>query len=358
MTALNGADLVVDVHAHALLPAIDDIVAGHPMLDVQSRLERIRNGDEAMPINGEMVRTRLPRLLELAPRLAAMDEARVDVQIVSPSPNQYHYWADPELARRICDAANASIAALVDQAPDRLVGIGMVPLQHPLLAAEILDEAVSRHGLVGVELSSHAPTGDGGTVELSDFALDEFWSRASTLDAVVLLHPFGCSLDARLDRYYLSNIVGQPVENAVALSHLIFSGVLDRFPDLRLIAAHGGGYLPTYLGRSDHGWQVRPDARTCEKPPSHYLRQIYFDSLVHTPDALRSLVAVVGAEHVLLGSDYPFDMGVENPVDRLVEAGLSDADVQRIASGNARDLGLLPKQAINVDRHATAHGGS
>ena len=167
-----GGQPVIDVHAHALLPEVDAVVDGHPMLDVQTRLEQIRNGDAAMPVNGVMIRERLPGLTELAPRLAAMDEAGVDVQAVSPSPSHYHYWADAELARTVCEVANTSIKGLVGHAPERLVGLGMVPLQHPLLAAEMLEEAVTGQGLAGVMISSHAPTGDGRTIELSDPGLD------------------------------------------------------------------------------------------------------------------------------------------------------------------------------------------
>ena len=132
----------------------------------------------------------------------------------------------------------------------------------------------------------------------------------------MFLHPFGCSLDERLDRFYLANTVSQPAENAVALSHLIFSGVLDRHPELKVLAAHGGGYLPTSLGRSDHAWRVRPEAHGCAQPPSSYLKKLYFDSLVHSPAELRALVAAAGPEQVLLGSDYPFDMGSGPPGGR------------------------------------------
>jgi aminocarboxymuconate-semialdehyde decarboxylase len=200
-----------------------------------------------------------------------------------------------------------------------------------------LEDAVTGCGLRGVEISSHAPG-----VELSDQRLEPFWARAEELGAVVFLHPFGCTLDERLDRFYLANTVGQPVENAVALSHLIFSGVLDRHPRLRVLAAHGGGYLPTYLGRSDHAWHVRPEARGCQRPPSEYLSRLYFDSLVHSPGALRALVAAAGAERVLLGSDYPFDMGVTDPVQRVEAAGLPAEAEQAICSGNAARLDLIP----------------
>ncbi|GAA1822469.1 amidohydrolase family protein [Actinomadura chokoriensis] len=261
-----------------------------------------------------------------------MDAAGVDVQIVSPSPSQYHYWAGPGLARTVFRLANEGVAGHIARAPERLYGLGLVPLQHPGLAVEALDHALGL-GLRGVEVSSHAPG-----LELSDAALEPFWARAEESGAVVFLHPFGCTLDERLDRFYLSNIVGQPAENAAALSHLVFSGVLDRHPGLRVLAAHGGGYLPTCLGRSDHGWRMRPEARGCAEPPSTYLRRLWFDSLVYEPAALRALIGAVGASRVVLGSDHPFDMGVPDPLARLRAALPPGPDLDAVRGGNAAAL--------------------
>ncbi|KUM75298.1 amidohydrolase family protein [Streptomyces curacoi] len=328
----------VDVHAHVLLPEVEEAVAGHPGLAEARGLDARRNGPAALAVNGPMVGARLPALTDVAVRLAAMDTAGVDVQLVSPSPGHYHYWADRQMAGKLCQLANEGTAAHCAKAPDRLHGLGLVPLQHPDLAPALLDHALDQ-GLRGVEISSHAP-GRGGArgVELSDPRLAPFWARAEETGALVFLHPFGCTLDERLDQWYLSNTVGQPTENAVALSHLIFSGVLDRHPGLKLVAAHGGGYLPTHIGRSDHAWRVRPDARDCAREPSSYLRQLYFDSLVHDPDVLRELIRVVGADRVLLGSDFPFDMGTDDPLGALRAAGLPDHDFHAVRGGNAAAL--------------------
>jgi aminocarboxymuconate-semialdehyde decarboxylase len=198
---------------------------------------------------------------------------------------------------------------------------------------EYLDDAVLGRGLAGVEISSFA-----GDVELSDPRLEPFWARAAELRAIVFLHPFGCSLDERLDRFYLANTVGQPVENAVALSHLIFAGVLDRHPHLRIVAAHGGGYLPTAIGRSDRAWHVRPEAHGCAHPPSAYLRRIWFDTVVHDAAALRALVEAAGGSQVVLGSDFPFDMGVDDPAALVRGAGLPAEITARILHGNAEAL--------------------
>jgi aminocarboxymuconate-semialdehyde decarboxylase len=326
----------VDVHAHVLLPAVEAAVAGEPGLARQRELDLRGAGAESAAVNQEQLATLGPLLTDPAQRLAAMDRARVDVQVVSPMP-LYHYWADAALAERVTRLTNEGVAALVAAHPQRLTGLGTVPLQHPRLAVTELTRAVDELGLRGVQIGTSA-----GGRELADDALDGFWARATELDAVVFVHPWGCSLGERLDRYYLSNTVGNPVETTVALSHIAFSGLLDRHPGVRIVAAHGGGYLPTYLGRSDHAWQVRPEARRCAEPPSAYLRRMWFDSLVYTPQALRHLVEAVGADRVVLGSDYPFDMGVLDPVDRLAAAGLSPADERAIRGGNALALLGLP----------------
>ncbi|MFG2928227.1 amidohydrolase family protein [Streptomyces achromogenes] len=330
---MNHPSPTVDVHAHLLLPEAEALVDGLPGLAEARALDARRNGPAALAVNGPMVRDRLPKLTDTGARLAAMDAQGVDVQLVSPSPSHYHYWTDEDTAEKLYRLVNEATAAHCSAAPDRLRGLGLVPLQHPRQAVRALDHALAQ-GLAGVEISSHAPGR-----ELSDPAYEPFWSRAEDTGALLFLHPFGCTLDERLDRWYLSNTVGQPTENAVALSHLIFSGVLDRHPGLKVIAAHGGGYLPTHIGRSDHAWSARADARAgCAHPPSSYLRRLYFDSLVHDPYVLRELVRVAGADRVLLGSDFPFDMGIEDPVGALRAARLPEADFHAVRGGNAAAL--------------------
>ncbi|MFJ1808349.1 MULTISPECIES: amidohydrolase family protein [unclassified Streptomyces] len=325
--------LTVDVHAHVLLPEVEALVEGLPGLTRARALDARRNGPAALAVNGPMVRERVTRLTDPAVRLASMDGQGVDVQLVSPSPSHYHYWADEETGEKMYRLANEATAAHCSAAPDRLRGLGLVPLQHPRLAVRALDHALEQ-GLSGVEISSHAPSR-----ELSDPAYEPLWSRAEESGAVLFLHPFGCTLDERLDQWYLSNTVGQPTENAVALSHLIFSGVLDRHPGLKVIAAHGGGYLPTHIGRSDHAWSTRSDAGAgCAHLPSSYLKRLYFDSLVHDPHVLGELVRVAGPDRVCLGSDFPFDMGTEDPVGALRAGRLSEADFDAVRGGNAAAL--------------------
>jgi len=332
MTSPSDRPPITDVHAHLLLPALHaEVERRAPELVAEAAdLERRRNGAESLEASGAMIDARIPQLTRIDARLAAMDAQGVDRQWVSVSPNHFYPWAPEGLAVWVAGETNRLVAEHVAQAPDRLTGLGVVPLQHPERVVEYLDDAVLGRGLAGVEISSFA-----GDVELSDPRLEPFWARAAALGCIVFLHPFGCSLDERLDRFYLSNTVGQPAENAVALSHLIFSGVLDRHPELKIVAAHGGGYLPFAIGRSDRAWHVRPEAHGCAHPPSTYLRRLWFDTVVHDPAALRRLVEVAGGSRVLLGSDFPFDMGLDDPVSDVWSAGLPDEITRRILGENA-----------------------
>lgn len=327
--------MTVDVHAHLLLPSLQAAIEekAPELVAEAAALELKRNGAESLAVSGPMVGARVPKLTQIDERLAAMDAQGVQTQWVSASPNHFYPWAPDGLAVWAANEANRLVAEHVAQAPDRLVGLGLVPLQHPERIVECLDDAVLGRGLAGVEISSFA-----GDVELSDERLEPFWARAEELGCIVFLHPFGCSLDERLDRFYLSNTVGQPAENAVALSHLIFAGVLDRHPGLKLVAAHGGGYLPFAIGRSDRAWQVRPEARRCAEPPSSYLSRIWFDTVVHDEVSLRRLIETAGADRVVLGSDFPFDMGLDDPVEFVRGAGLSDEVRERVLSQNAQNL--------------------
>ncbi|NEA98472.1 amidohydrolase family protein [Streptomyces sp. SID13726] len=323
---------VVDFHGHLAVPAADALVAGTPGLAAELAAEQRAHSPESLAANRAQLHRLADKLTSVTERLADLDAMGVDLQVVGPMP-MHHYWADADLAVRLTRTVNQAVAAHCARAPERLYGLGTVPLQHPDLAVALLDRAVTELGLYGISVST---TVDGR--ELADPAHDEVWGRAEELGAVVFVHPWGCSLGGRLAARYLGNTVGQPVETTVALSHLIFTGVLDRFPRLKLVVAHGGGYLPTYVGRSDHAWRVREDARGCAEPPSAYLRRMWFDSLVYTPRALRHLVEEVGADRVVLGTDHPFDMGVDDPVARLDAAGLAPADRAAVAGGNALDL--------------------
>jgi predicted TIM-barrel fold metal-dependent hydrolase len=329
---MPSARPVIDIHGHLLVPEANALADGHQCEAADAAAERASFGAASIAANQAQIRRVWPQLTSVERRLADLDAIGVDVQVVSPMP-MHRYWAGPELAVTLTTVTNEAVAAHCAGGAGRLYGLGTLPLQHPGLAVRELERAMTELGLKGVSVSTNV---DGR--ELADPAFDPVWEAAAGLGAVVFVHPWGCSLGTRLGAHFLGNTFGQPAETALALSHLVFAGTLDRHPGLRLLAAHGGGFLPTYIGRSDHAWSQRPDARGCAGPPSSYLRRIWYDALVYTPQALRHLVEVAGADKVVLGTDYPFDMGVTDPVERAAAAALPAADLTAILSGNAAAL--------------------
>jgi aminocarboxymuconate-semialdehyde decarboxylase len=328
--------LTIDLHCHALVPSVEALVAGSPQKAAEPDMTLKNMGAASVAHNNA---TMLPiagqRMTRIEQRLADMDAMGVDVQVISPSPTQYYYWAEPELAQQIVRQQNEAIAEICERHPQRFVGLGTLALQHPELAVEQLKHAIQILGLKGVEISTSV-----NGKELDDPSLLPFWDCAEALGALVFIHPFGTTLGDRTATHYLVNTIGQPVETTIALSRLIFGGVLDAYPGLKILAAHGGGYLPTYIGRSDHAHAVRPEAaaRTKHKP-SDYLQRIWFDSVVYDPMALRHLIDRVGVSQVVIGTDYPFDMG-HYDMFALVDAtpGLSEEERAAVLGGNAAQL--------------------
>jgi len=272
----------------------------------------------------------------LADRLRDMDAQGVDLAVLSINPNWYD--VDRDLATAVITIQNEVLAQFCASHSDRFAAFASVALQFPELAAEQLEQAVKKMGLRGAAI--------GGSVvgqELSDPKFHPFFAKAEELGVVVFIHPQASTVlnDRLKGNGPLSVTVWNPLETTLALTHLIFEGTLDRFPGLKICAAHGGGYLPSYMNRSDHGCQVFPNL--CQpgvpkKPPTEYVKQMYYDSLVFTPEALRHLVAEVGAEHIMIGTDYPFPW-VGEPVDHvLTTPGLSDAQREAILGGTAAKL--------------------
>jgi aminocarboxymuconate-semialdehyde decarboxylase len=317
---LGSVDTAVDVHAHALSPRLVELTADHQ--------------GPPNPHNEQLMQTRYKTLFgSIDARLETMARQGIEVQVVSHMPN-FGYWADRDVSEQIVMAANNLIAEMCRDYPTRFVGLGLVSLQFPELAARQLEEAMTAMGMRGVEIGTRLED-----AELDDQRLEPFWAAAEQLGALIFIHPAGSTLGRRLAKYYLSNVIGNPLDTTIALSHLVFGGVLERYPRLKIVAAHGGGYLPSYMPRSDHGHEVRPEAQTIPNPPSHYLRRIFVDALVYEPANVAHIVRQLGASQVVLGTDYPFDMGEEHPVEVLSRVeGLSDADRQRIRSGNALQL--------------------
>jgi len=327
------SNLTIDIHAHTVVPEVTDLVRGEfdPRLD-----PFLRFGGESTVHNEGLARGLMPMLTDPRRRLSTMDRQGVGVQAVSIAPPQYHYWAGPDLGTEIAGLQNDALAALVAAHPDRFIALGTLPMQAPDRATAELERISSTHGFRGVSIN---PSAQGVDYDASVY--EPFWQRVAALDTVVVLHPNGYSDAARLTRYYMVNVVGNPLETTVALSRIILGGVLERHPGLKIVAVHGGGYLPVYADRMDHAFEHRPEVRAnISRRPSEYLLELYFDSVVFGR-GLRALVERVGAEHVVMGSDYPYDMGEVDPVGRVERLGLAPA-AHRLVVGEtaARLLGL------------------
>jgi aminocarboxymuconate-semialdehyde decarboxylase len=315
----------VDAHCH-VIPDVADLLKGTP-------LERAAGAGAAGGPEGVM----------LGPnRLALMDQEGIDVQAVSI--NAYWYGADRDLATRLIDLQNAKLQTMCAKNPDRFVAFASVALQFPDLAAQQLEEGMKKYGLCGGAI--------GGNVEgqeLSDPKFDPFWAKAQELDALLFMHPQDSAVATGINKRVggsgaLANVIGNPLETTIFLSHMILEGVFDRFPNLKIMAAHGGGYLPSYIDRTDHGCITFPTQ--CKVPlkkkPSEYMRQIYVDSLVFSPEALRHLIAVCGVGQIGIGTDYPFPW-TTTPVDHILDTpGLTDADKTAMLGGNVCKLLRIP----------------
>jgi aminocarboxymuconate-semialdehyde decarboxylase len=299
---------VIDIHSHGVMPGVMEMVGQKPPSNVA--------------------------LLLGTDRLRQMDEQGIDVEIISVNP--FWYSADRDVATRLISIQNEKLAQFCNDHSDRFVGMTTVALQHPELAVQQLETGV-KLGLRGAAV--------GDTIngeELASARFDPFWAKAEELGAPIFIHPLGMpELRSRLQgNGALTNVIGFPLGTTIALSHLIFEGTLDRFPKLKLCAAHGGAYLTAYADRADHGCLSLAGqcTKTLKKQPTEYLKQIYFDSLVFSGEALRHLVAVVGVGQIMLGTDFPYPWTTTS-VDHILQApGLSDMDRVAILGGNAAKL--------------------
>ena len=332
----NRAHRVVDIHAHRECgPATEMMRAeaervGRAGLSYGSELTK--------EVNRQQLTDLRPKMESLEERFADMDRMGVDVQAISISPYQMYYWAEPGIGLEVARLINDELAETVATHPDRLVGFGTVPLQDTAAAVAELERCVRNLGFPGLEIATNVNGED-----LSAPRLDPFWAKVEELGAVAFVHSTGFTHPDRIMDHYLVNVIGHPLEGTLAASHLIFDGVMERYPGLKIVMAHGGGYLPAYAARMDHAYHARRDVREgLPNPPTSYLRRFYFDTMVFDPDQLGFLIGKYGADHILLGTDYPYDMGEEDPLGLVGRVtGLSEQDTVAITGGNAaRLLGL------------------
>jgi aminocarboxymuconate-semialdehyde decarboxylase len=270
-----------------------------------------------------------------------MDKMGIDVQAISTSPLQYYYAIDPELGRQTSRSINDRLAEIAGSNPDRFVALGTAPMQEPSLAVAELEYCMRSLGFRGMELGTNV-----GGVELADSRYEPFFARAEALNALIFLHPIGFTDTRRLTQHFLTNIIGNPLDTTVALAHIVFGGVLERHPRLKIVVAHGGGYMGHYPARMDHAYKVRPECHDhIKRPPSYYMKKIYYDTMVFDQKQLEHLVNLWGADHVVIGTDYPYDMGYYKPVEFVNGTkSLTRSEREAILGGNAaRLLGLKKK---------------
>lgn len=331
----------IDFHAHVIPPAYLNLVragrvpdmsvetvTGTEVLAIQSGPYGVDHGPIAQRV------PLVPAWLDTGARIAAMDASNVDIQVLSAVQFMYHYWLDAERAAALARVTNEGIASMVATNPARFAGMATVPLQDAMLAADELEYAHVELGLHAVEIGTHI---DG--VPLDAQALAPFWARADALDSVIFVHPYAPLGSGHLCDYYLRNLLGNPFETAVAISRLMFGGVLDRHPSLRFCFAHGGGAICSVIGRLDKGFDIDGSCRvSCSSRPASQLGRFWYDTVTHDVDALDYLIRRVGASQVVLGSDYPFAIGDLDPVRTVERLGIDRKSRDAILGGNAAAL--------------------
>ena len=324
MSADSESRPVVDVHAHLtpqrFVRAVADGGSFHGMTDADGELWNPRN------------------LWEPSQRIDEMDEHGVDVQVISPTDCFYQYQREPSVTARIAAEVNEEVAETVRAHPTRFRGIGTLPMQDPDLAVSHLRELVTEFGLTGVMIDDHVCG-----VLYDDPRFEELWSALEELGAWVLIHQFEpTSVTYRTENYFLLNSIGNLVDRALTFSAFVYGGVMDRHPDLKVCLAHAGGYTPYALDRLDRGWEVWPDMRgQAADRPSTYVKRFYYDTVTFTTANLRFMLDTVGADRVVLGSDWPAPMRVHDPVGVIATSDvISEDERDAVLRGNV--AGLLP----------------
>src|SRR5580700_943755 len=328
---LRPKSTTIDIHSHVAVPEAAKFVEPHldwatiPLAHFANAETKALNQKQEADIRERAGHEH---------RLADLDAMGIDVQMIAPPPPQCYYTVPLDIAVKATQMVNDGIAEFCAKAPDRFKGFGSVPMTDSGEAVKELERCVKQLGFTGVEILTTI-----AGKELSDPAFAPFWKRAEELGVLVMLHPNGFTEASRLTRFYFNNVLGNPLETTIALHYLIFDGVLERHPKLKILAVHGGGYLGAYSGRIDHAWGARSDCQAnLPKPPTHYLKKVYFDTVVFTAPQLRALIETFGVDHVVLGTDYPYDMAEYEPIEHLVSAGLDSSTVAAIAGLNAKKL--------------------
>jgi aminocarboxymuconate-semialdehyde decarboxylase len=321
----------IDIHTHILPKDWPDLKERYGYGGFM-QLEHHGPGCARMAVDGRAFREVESNCWDPGARTTECDTHGVDVQVLSTVPVMFSYWAKPRHVLDLSRLLNDHIAGVVAESPKRFIGLGTLPMQAPDLAVQEMERCVRELGLAGVQIGSHV-----NSWNLDDAALDPVWAAAEDLGAAVFVHPWEMMGQERMPRYWLPWLVGMPAETSLSICSMIFGGVFERFPKLRVAFAHGGGAFPATIGRIEHGFNVRPDLVAVNNTinPREYLGRFYVDSLVHDPSVLNYMVKLMGANSIALGSDYPFPLGEHHP-GKMIEQMALDAEVQdRLLAGTA-----------------------
>ncbi|MPZ54501.1 MAG: amidohydrolase family protein [Acidimicrobiia bacterium] len=339
-TATKPPVRTIDVHTHLLVPESAEMT--RPYYDPKMDPRTFFSSERSKGLNQRFYAEVAAKFTDPEARILDMDALGIDIQVIGLSPFHYFYWADEHLSPRVASLQNETIADTVATDPTRFVGLGTLPMAHPEAACAEAERVSKVYGFPGVEIGA-----DVNGLDLDDEMFEPLWETLAGLGLAIVLHPAGFTHGQRMSDYYLVNVIGMPLSSTLTVTRMILGGVFERHPDLKMLVVHGGGYLPFYAARTDHAFKHRPELRDhIDRPPSEYLNRLYYDITVFDPALLWQLIDTYGADHVLLGTDYPFDMGLPDPLGFVEDASLSDTDRDLVVGGSAARLfGIDDRQA-------------
>ena len=321
----------IDVHAHYVT---EECFVSAPRRQDGRSIVRESASTESGKWNQILFEKIRHKLSDIPTRIRDMDAAGVDMQVLSPSPVMLYYWADKKTGVHFSKIQNQRISEICKAFPSRFTGLGTVPLQDVQEATRELERISAELRLKGVIVASNVNGKD-----LDDPIFYPFFRKAEDLGLLIFVHPHDTAGAERMQKFYLTNLIGNPLDTTIAAARLIFSGILDKLPRLKICLAHAGGFLPYVMGRIQHGYMVRPECRKeIKRSPWEYFSNLYFDSITHHSPALEYLVKTAGSEHILMGSDYPYDMADEDPAGSIRKLSIAERDKEAILSRNIQKL--------------------